>query len=152
MPFSLSKMIDIPPVWLFGFAVGVWILDRIFPVQTGLGVLRDSGTVLVTAACALLLLAAWQFRVHKTTIIPHQTARSLITSGVFSRSRNPIYLADAMILTGLALRWDFWPGLLLVPPFIWVIQARFIQAEEARLQDAFPTEFAEYASRTRRWL
>ena len=122
------------------------------PMATGSDGLVALGTGLVTAGCVLIGVAALQFWQHKTTIIPHLEAASLITNGVFARSRNPIYLADAIILAGLALRWDFAPGLLLVPVFMWLIQTRFIRAEETRLQAAFGEAFTQYAEKTRRWL
>ena len=152
MRLPFLKLIDMPPFWLLAFAVLLWWLDALVPVQAGSDAVVNVGTGMVTGGCACILLAAWQFRVHKTTIVPHQTAKALITTGIYARSRNPIYAADALILAGLALRWDFWPGLVLVPVFMWVIQTRFIEAEEVRLDAAFPTEFAEYASKTRRWL
>ena len=152
MGLTPLKMIDIPPVWLLGFAVLVWWADALMPMATGSDGLVALGTGLVTAGCVLIGVAALQFWQHKTTIIPHLEAASLITNGVFARSRNPIYLADAIILAGLALRWDFAPGLLLVPVFMWLIQARFIHAEEARLRAAFGEAFTQYAEKTRRWL
>jgi protein-S-isoprenylcysteine O-methyltransferase Ste14 len=152
MKMPLSKLIDMPPLWLLAFAVLVWGLGAAVPVATGLPGLRAVGTLLVTAGCALILWAAWEFRRQRTTIVPHQPPSALVETGPFARSRNPIYLADAVILTGLCLRWDILPGLLLVPVFMRVIQTRFISAEEGRLRAAFPAEFARYAAKTRRWL
>ncbi|MEM6310163.1 MAG: isoprenylcysteine carboxylmethyltransferase family protein [Pseudomonadota bacterium] len=145
-------MIDTPPVWLLGFAVLVWILDAALDWGVGSGLLVAVGTGLVLLGCVLVGLAAWQFRRHQTTIIPHLTASNLIRSGVFAWSRNPIYLADAIILAGLCLRWDFLPSLLLVPVFMTLIQRRFILGEEDRLRTAFGAEFDDYAQKTRRWI
>ena len=147
----LSKLIDIPPVWLAGFAVLAWIVGAVLPVDLR-GLVFGFGTLLVAAGLILIVLAALQFRAHQTSIVPHMHAKSLITSGVFRFSRNPIYLADALILTGLCLRWDAAAALILVPIFIWIIQSRFIIAEEARLKADFPEEFAQYSAQTRRWV
>lgn len=152
MPLLFLKMIDIPPVWLLGFAILVWVLKLALGWGTGSLLLVALGTVLVALGCVLIGLAAWQFRRHQTTIIPHLNASSLITTGVFGWSRNPIYLADAVILAGLCLRWDFLPGLLLVPIFITLIQRRFILSEEQRLRAGFDVEFDAYAQKTRRWI
>jgi protein-S-isoprenylcysteine O-methyltransferase Ste14 len=153
MVASIGKLIDTPPVWLLLFALLVWGLGEMFPgTALGSGALRGLGTGLVIFGCALIVMASWQFFSHKTTIIPHRKPANIITSGIYTLSRNPIYLADATILAGLCLRWDVLPGLLLVPVFLWLIQTRFITGEEKRLARAFPTEFSEYASKTRRWL
>ncbi len=79
-------------------------------------------------------------------------ASALITSGIFARTRNPIYLGDALILTGLILIWDAVPSSILIPAFVLLIQTRFILAEESRLRDAFGDEFLRYTASTRRWL
>lgn len=149
LPFS--KLIDIPPVWLAVFACMAWIQNVAWPTGLG-GAARGFGTALVLLGLALIVLAGVQFRRHQTSIVPHMRANSLITSGLYAISRNPIYLADALILTGLCLRWEAAASLILVPVFIWTIQRRFILDEEDRLRAGFGEEFEAYARRTRRWL
>ena len=65
---------------------------------------------------------------QKTTVIPHLEASHLVQSGIFSRTRNPIYLGDALVLTGLVLRFDAVLSLVLVPAFVWIIERRFEHA------------------------
>ena len=91
-------------------------------------------------------------RKRRTTIIPHRDADVLVTSGIFKRSRNPIYLGDALILLGLILRWDAPLALPLAPVFVWVIERRFIIPEENRLRSKFRQEFYRYTQKTRRWV
>ena len=150
----MLKWIDIPPVWLLGFAVLAWL--QVAHVPMGLsfgGTWADfAGGLLVGGGLVLMALAFAEFRRHKTTVIPHQEADRLITSGIFKRSRNPIYLGDALILAGLILRWDAVLALPLVPIFVWVIEKRFIIAEEDRLRRKFRMDFARYCEKTRRWI
>ena len=75
----------------------------------------------------------------------------LIQSGIFKRSRNPIYVADVMILTGMILWWDAVLALPLVPIFVWILEKRFILAEEDRLRRKFRANYARYCEKTRRW-
>jgi len=91
-------------------------------------------------------------RKWRTTVIPHQEAAHLVTSGIFKRSRNPIYLGDALILTGIILRLDAVLALPLVPLFVWLIERRFILAEEDRLRRKFRTAWGRYEQATRRWI
>ena len=144
------KWIDTPPVWLAGFAVAAWILRGLGPELGSFGDVL--GGLLIALALLLVVLAAREFRRHRTTIIPHERPAALITTGIFARSRNPIYLADAMILTGLALISSAPFALFLVPAFVVVIRTRFVLPEERRLQDNFPAEYASYAQQTKRWL
>ncbi|ETX15626.1 S-isoprenylcysteine methyltransferase [Roseivivax halodurans JCM 10272] len=144
------KWIDTPPVWLAGFAGAAWMLRGLGPE---LGAVGDVlGGILIALALLLVGLAAREFRRHRTTIIPHEIPKALITTGIYARSRNPIYLADAMILAGLALIWSASLALILVPAFMAMIQARFVLPEERRLENNFPAEYAAYAQQTKRWL
>lgn len=154
---SMMKWIDIPPVWLAVFAVlAYWIgegaravLPRSLPLEHP--VLDLLGGLLVGAGVLLMVLAVAEMRRARTTPIPHMQPSALVTGGIFGRSRNPIYLGDALVLAGLCLRWG-WPALILVPLFAAVITDRFIRAEEARLHDAFGPEYDTWAARVRRWI
>lgn len=116
----MLKMIDIPPVWLVAFAAAAWWQVKLLPLGVSLAhpVTQVLGGLLVGGGLTLIGLAAWEFRRHKTTIIPHQSPSTIIQSGVFARSRNPIYLGDALILAGLILRWDAVLSLPLLPIFV----------------------------------
>lgn len=147
------KWIDLPPLWLVLFLVLAWLQVQLLP---GL-VLREPliellGGLLVGAGILLIALAAFEMRRHKTTIIPHMTASALVTTGIFSRSRNPIYLADLLIFAGVCLRWGAWPSLVLIPVLMWVLTDRFILTEEERLSQSFGKEFERWRLTTRRWL
>ncbi|WP_425101258.1 methyltransferase family protein [Tropicibacter sp. S64] len=148
------KWIDMPPVWLLAcLALAKW-QAAYHPMGLSFGpVWADLlGGLLVGAGILLMALAAYEMRRHRTTIIPHQQASRLVTSGIFKRSRNPIYLGDSLILAGLILYWDAVLSLPLVPIFVWIIEKRFIEPEEMRLKSKFLAEFHRYTQQTRRWL
>ncbi len=142
------KWIDIPPVWLFGFAI-LTLLSKSVISMTAFPLV---GGVVVLVGLALMVAAVLRMWQAKTTPIPHMQPSALVADGIFAFSRNPIYLGDAIVLGGLAIRWGAPLGLLLIPAFVWVIAQRFIKAEEARLQAGFGAAFADYCKKTRRWL
>ena len=148
------KWIDIPPVWLLGALIIAWQTSVIRPFGLSLdfALTQLLGGLLVGGGLVLLLLAVTEMRKRQTTIVPHREAQSLVTTGIFKRSRNPIYLGDAMILAGLVLRWDTPLALILVPLFVWIIERRFIVPEENMLRRKFRADFARYMEKTRRWL
>ena len=147
------KLIDIPPVWLALFIAIAWGQSTYYPVLTlNSGLTQLLGGMLIGGGLVLMAMAVVEFRKWKTTIIPHQEANALITSGIFSKSRNPIYLADAMVLAGLILRWDAVLCLPLIPVFVWLIEKRFIVGEERRLRSKFGVAFHRYTEKTRRWV
>ncbi len=149
------KWIDLPPVWLAAFIALAWVQARYYPMGLdfgGLWVVDLLAGMLVGGGVLLMVLAFAEFRRHRTTVIPHNTPTALIQSGIFSRTRNPIYLGDAMILAGLILWFDAVLSLALIPVFVWVIERRFIIPEENRMRRAFKAEFARYERKVRRWI
>ncbi|MFW2586682.1 methyltransferase family protein [Sagittula sp. SSi028] len=149
----MRKWIDIPPVWLLGCLLLAFWQARHYPVGGFGPVWADLlGGLLVGGGLCLMALAVTEMRRHRTTVIPHRQAERLVTSGIFKRTRNPIYLGDAMILTGLILYWDAVLALPLIPVFVWVIERRFIVTEEQRLRRKFGAAFARYCAQTGRWV
>jgi protein-S-isoprenylcysteine O-methyltransferase Ste14 len=149
----LPKLLDMPPVWLALF-VGLARLQAVrWPVgSVELPLVDLVAGVLVGGGLLLMGLALAEMRRARTTIVPHLAPEALVTTGVFARSRNPVYLGDACVLAGLVLFWKAWPSLLLVALFMWLIADRFIAPEEARLHDRFGVRFEHWAQRTPRWL
>ena len=147
--------IDLPPVWLALFLALAWVQSSWFSFGLSFGawpVADVLGGLLVGAGLVLMALAVYEMRRHRTTIIPHRDADRMVQSGIFSRSRNPIYLGDVAILAGLILKWDAVLSLPLVPIFLWFIERHFVIPEEDRLRRKFRADFARYCQKTRRWL
>ena len=150
----MPKWIDMPPVWLAGFLVIAWVQAVYLPLGLDFGATWADllGGLLIGGGIVLIVMAAMEFRRYRTTIVPHETPERLIQTGIFRRTRNPIYLGDALILAGLILRWDAVLALPLVPVFVWIIEIRFIIPEENRMRRIFRMEFARYCEKTRRWV
>lgn len=144
------EWVDLPPVWLIGHMVLAWSIGALMPPVIGEAG-RLIGSTVGLAGVGLMVAAVVQMVALRTTVIPRRTPSALVTTGVFGWSRNPIYLADALILTGAILWWDAVLALPLVASFVSVITARFIRDEEARLTAAFGPEFDLWASLVRRW-
>ncbi len=145
-----DQEVDFPPVWLAGFAAVAWGIGRAVPVYIPWH--GYIGGVLALIAVIMMAAAALQMMLSGTTVIPGREPRRMVTGGLFRISRNPIYLADAILLTGLCLVWNAIVALPLVPVFMILITKRFIKPEEARLARRYGADFAAYKNRTRRWI
>ncbi|WP_146344667.1 methyltransferase family protein [Phaeobacter marinintestinus] len=148
------KWIDLPPVWLIGFIIAAWLQVTYFPMGLSFGgYWADfAGGLLVGGGVVLMLLAVYELNRNRTTVVPHKTPSALVQSGIFSRTRNPIYLGDGLVLAGLILRFDAVLALPLIPIFVYVIEKRFILSEEDRMRRKYRMDFARYESKVRRWV
>jgi protein-S-isoprenylcysteine O-methyltransferase Ste14 len=146
---SPRALADTPPVWLAGCIALAWAQAQWLPLWPAPA--PWLGAAAVVFGLALFLWAGVQFRRRRTSIVPRETPAALLTTGPYALTRNPIYLADALILAGLALRWDA-GGLVLVAGFVALISGRFIAGEEALCRAAFGARWDAYAARVRRWL
>lgn len=148
------KWIDMPPVWLVAFIALAKAQSVYAPYGLSFGgPWADlAAGLLIGGGLILLVLAMIEMRKQRTTVIPHNEAAKLVTGGIFHRSRNPIYLGDALILAGFILRFDAVLSLPLLPLFVWIIERRFIVPEENGLRRKFRADFARYCQKTRRWV
>jgi protein-S-isoprenylcysteine O-methyltransferase Ste14 len=101
-----------------------------------------------------LVLMAWSLATFLTAganVLPHRAATTLITSGPFRWWRNPIYMADVLILLGLAQvslnAWFVIAALLFAP----AVRQLAILPEERHLEARFGDAYRDYKARTRRW-
>ncbi len=144
------REIDLPPLWLALFAAAVWAVGWALPLPIPFS--HPVGYALVLCGFVLTMVAAAQMVLARTPLIPRRKPGRLVTGGVFALSRNPIYLADALILAGLVLVWDAALAAPLVPAFMALITRRYIRGEEVAIATLFGPEYQAYRARTRRWL
>jgi len=144
-----------PPIVMLLCAVMMYAADRLLPMgEVGFLQSRPIGSFIVLVGIAINIAAAVSFRKAGTTISPlsPEKASSLVDTGLFARSRNPIYVAMAIILVGVAFLLGNAISLAGVPLFVWYITQFQIKPEEAALGQVFGDTYAEYCKRVRRWI
>jgi protein-S-isoprenylcysteine O-methyltransferase Ste14 len=151
MLHRLLRQWESPPTWLLACIAVLWLQARFVPMVAPLPATLHLGALFIIGGLAIIGAAAVQFRRHATTIMPREVPRAMIVTGLYAYSRNPIYVADALILAGVALRWDL-AGLVLVPVFMLAITQRFILGEEAGMRAQFGAGYDAYAARVKRWV
>lgn len=100
-------------------------------------------------------LGVWAFtcfRTHRTSVDPYAVPSTLITSGPFRFSRNPLYIALVTTLAAFAAVLDSFCVLCFVPILPLLLSVLVIPHEEAHLLNHFGQRFNEYKARVRRWL
>jgi protein-S-isoprenylcysteine O-methyltransferase Ste14 len=145
----------IPPPVVTALLIGaVWWANR---AGIGVSLIRLPSwlaALVLLVGVVLMLLAVVLMVRARTTVNPLHPERSrrLVTEGVFSVSRNPIYLGDALLIAAAGLFWSNWIALVALAVFVAYITRFQILPEETALNDAFGDVFQAYCARTRRWV
>jgi protein-S-isoprenylcysteine O-methyltransferase Ste14 len=102
----------------------------------------------------IIVLGMASFKRAKTTINPMkpESSSSLVISGIYKLSRNPMYLGFLLVLVGWAVLLSNALAFVFVPAFIFYMNRFQIDPEEKALAGKFGQEFLDYKSRVRRWL
>jgi protein-S-isoprenylcysteine O-methyltransferase Ste14 len=110
------------------------------------------GAVPLVLGVALNLIADRALKEARTTVKPFERTSTLVTTGVFGITRNPMYLGFALMLLGLALLLGSIGPLTVVLVFPALLDLLFIRREEGMLQDTFGEAWQSYKGEVRRWL
>jgi len=144
-----------PVITLAAFVAGV-VLDIYYPLDLpgGMGheMLQGVGVLLAMVATAFYVTAFREMSHARTTLNPTGRASHLVTTGPYSLTRNPIYLANfiLMIAFGLVLS-SLW---LFIAAILAAIgeQKLGIEREEAYLERRFGKAWRDYKKKVRRWI
>lgn len=142
-----------PPALYLGMVVLGYGLDQWLPWHWPAGFVSVwLGVALVGTGAILIGWAAYRFRHHQTTILPHKASSRIIQDGPFQLSRNPIYLAMTLIQVGIGIGLGNVWILALVYPTLRIMNQHVIDREEAFLKHAFGDEYLAYCKTVRRWI
>ncbi|WP_201502122.1 MULTISPECIES: methyltransferase family protein [Psychrobacter] len=103
---------------------------------------------------SLGIMGVTQFRIAQTTPNPQalEQVSSLVTSGVYQYSRNPMYVGLVLILLGWAFYLSHFLAFVLLPIFILYITRFQIQPEERMMAQKFGKTYQDYLNKVRRWI
>ena len=109
------------------------------------------GVFLCLAGWVFLLWSLISFGRSFRVGIDTETPDKLITTGIFSLSRNPIYVGFAFFLLGQFLVFPNWILLLVIAAGFWLFNRQVLR-EEDYLKQHYGQEYADYCARVRRYL
>lgn len=149
---NINKNVHPPIVALLCIAIAL-LLGRFAQIPFAVPiVLRNIGFALTFIGFLLGVGAFIEFRKARTTLDPHGSVKSLVVSGVYGFTRNPIYLGFLLMVIGLPLNSGFYWGILIAPFYTVMMNRLVIEREEAYLEKKFNEQYTGYRSRVRRWL
>ena len=103
---------------------------------------------------SLGVMGVTQFRKAQTTPNPQalEKVSSLVTSGIYGYSRNPMYVGLVLVLFSWALYLSHFLAFVLLPIFILYMTRFQIQPEERMLAQKFGKAYQTYKAKVRRWV
>jgi protein-S-isoprenylcysteine O-methyltransferase Ste14 len=135
---------------ILGVALG-WALNiEGWPTYRSLSVYI--GGVFTLLGIVLILWGGGLFRSAGTNVKPWEPASALVTTGVYRKTRNPMYLGMTLHYFGLAVLLHSIIALLLLPVVLIIMQTQVIAREERYLEARFGDDYDAYKARVRRWL
>jgi protein-S-isoprenylcysteine O-methyltransferase Ste14 len=150
-----TAQVSIRPPLAWGLAViaGLalnWLVPLPFlPVDLPAGWL---GAIVFVFALALLAWAIITITRAGSNVPTNLPTSTIVESGPYRFTRNPIYLGMFLGLAGLAIAFDNLWLLMMLVPFALLIRYGVVAREEAYLERKFGDVYRGYRSRVRRWL
>lgn len=148
--------LKVPPVVVLLLAGGaMWIAASALPsLDFPLPYKKLVAVVLAAAGGAVAVLGVLSFRHARTTVNPMKpdAASSLVTTGIYRFTRNPMYLGMLLLLAGFAMYLANVAALVLLPVFVVYMNQFQIKPEERALSAIFGPELTAYQQRVRRWI
>jgi protein-S-isoprenylcysteine O-methyltransferase Ste14 len=147
----LPGLLRPPIIFLAAILLGV-ALNYAWPLPFVPSPLRLLGALLVLCAVLLFGLSLREFRAAGTSVRGSQRSTTMVRTGPYRFTRNPIYVSFVLLLLGLAVGLDnLWLVLTLIPAIAFIAVV-VIPREERFLEQNFPEQYSSYKSAVRRWL
>lgn len=144
-----------PPLFYVATFLVALLIQKVVPLNKDFFYTSASkiiGSIIILIALFFNFPALRQFFKTKNTLVTVKPANSLQTKGIYSVSRNPMYISLLLLYTGLSFIIGNWWNLLLLPVLFLIVQEYVIKREEKYLDRRFGQQYYDYKAKVRRWL
>ena len=157
-PDAMGLGVPPQPVAYLGPLILGWLLNRKIPAPfLPRGLTRILGLPVIGGGA---LLGGWTYRTMRRAdtpiigepFVPGKPTSILITDGPFRYTRNPGYVAGAVVYAGVASLTNALWAFLFLPVVLLIMQRTAIEREERYLERKFGEEYLRYKAQVRRWI
>jgi protein-S-isoprenylcysteine O-methyltransferase Ste14 len=144
----------LPPLLYGGTFILVLVLHWIWRLR----IVEDAsyliwpGVALTVLAVAIAMWGRSTMHAAGTNISPLKPANSIVTTGPFRFTRNPLYLSITLLYLGLTLISNTWWGMICLFPLVVVMHNGVVLREEYYLEQKFGETYRNYRATVRRYL
>ncbi len=150
-----ARIIAPPPLLALGCILLGFIARHFFPLRwfAPANTLPSLvGVVMIAISIAIVVLAGRTFIAQGTHPNPNRPTKALVMTGVFSVSRNPIYVAFLLFVLAFALLANSLWFVISACVLLLVLHFGVVKQEERYLREKFGVSYEQYCSRVRRWI
>lgn len=146
-------VIALPPLIFLGCAVAGGVLQFIFPFRVmNYSVSLSLGVVLAVVAASLAIWAVRVMTAAGTNVRPDRPTLTIVRSGPYQFTRNPMYLSLCLLQLALGFVLDGWIPLLFTIPLMLILHFGVILREESYLEAKFGEQYLALKREVRRWI
>ena len=154
---AVAGVLSRPPFLYLSCLVLGFALERLLPLPLGFAErlpwsVGTAGGGLIAVGLAVMALAMRGFLDAGTPVPSSRPVRALVTTGIYGRSRNPIYVGMLLLYAGIGTTARSPWVLILALPLIIILRYGVIAREETYLERRFGDAYRDYKARVRRWL
>jgi len=102
------------------------------------------GIIIITIGFAIWILAKIEIEKVKVEIVPDK----LITTGIYSKIRHPLYLGVKIMAIGIALLFQSFTGLIFILLLLFPYHFYRIKREDVALAKKFGSKYLDYRKKT----
>ena len=146
-------VIVLPPFLYLGVFVAALVANWFVPLP--MFTTPVALTLGLTLSVVAIVIARWGRRTLTaagTNVRPTRPATTIVTSGPFRFSRNPLYVSLTLLYLGLTTAVNTWWGLILLAPLLLVMHVGVVLREERYLDRKFGEAYRAYRSKVRRYV
>ncbi len=151
-----ARIFPKPPVVALIFIGAAFALEYVWPFRNSSAEVptesQIGGAVIMACSVAIAVLAAREMTGAKTTFMPGEKASALVQTGVYKRSRNPMYLSLTLFTLGLGIATANLWMIVFAPLLLLYFQERVVKREEAYLTGRFGQDYLAFRREVRRWI
>jgi protein-S-isoprenylcysteine O-methyltransferase Ste14 len=142
-----------PPLLYGGTFIAVLVLARLWPMPIfETSVTLWPGLFIAAIGVAIAIWGRRSMEKAGTNVDPTRPTTTIVKSGPFRYSRNPLYVALTLLFAGLTLALNTWWGIALLAPLLAAMHFGVVAREERYLEAKFGEIYRQYRAEVRRYL
>jgi protein-S-isoprenylcysteine O-methyltransferase Ste14 len=142
-----------PPLIYLGAFLIVLVCRWFWPIPIDVGSRGLwPGLMMIALGAGIAIWGRRTMAAAGTNVNPSRPALTIVSSGPFRFSRNPLYLSLTTIYLGLTLAVNTWWGVVVLIPLLLVMHGGVVLREERYLEQKFGEQYRQYLARVRRYL